>query len=410
MPPTIPRVVDHHRRPDRRRARATGVGVPATQTTPLAPTRRDTQSSPLRSPPTTGREPDPTGVNRSAGVAIVQGLVGPLGVVVVDPLVQGLLGDRRASGTRGRSGTPRAGVRWNRSILPVVVGDRGCGEQVLDPVLPADPVEEHLDRRVVEPAGEHLAVVGQDLLGDPVACASPPPARHRPRWVRSRGISRAETQNREWSSTPVSALAVRPVGQHEPAHDVHLPQLHRRAALPPLPRSGAPPAAPGVDQARPGPAPDRPPDSRRQRRHARPGQLDHDPPRTPRRMQPTHLQHPDLDHGRHLMRTRPRPVRPIRQPLQTAGLVPASHACSVCRDTPTRPRPPMTVTAIARSPPAPPDTAAPPRSSPSSRECQGSAEAAVKHQPKHCQASTEARTSSIRPKQHTNAVGLSVLG
>jgi hypothetical protein len=29
---------------------------------------------------------------------------------------------------------------------------------VLDPVLPADPVEQHLHRRAVEPAGEHLAV------------------------------------------------------------------------------------------------------------------------------------------------------------------------------------------------------------------------------------------------------------
>lgn len=34
---------------------------------------------------------------------------------------------------------------------------------MLNTVLAADRVKEHLDRRMVEPTGEHPAVVGQDL-------------------------------------------------------------------------------------------------------------------------------------------------------------------------------------------------------------------------------------------------------
>jgi hypothetical protein len=40
---------------------------------------------------------------------------------------------------------------------------------VADAVLPADSVEQHLYGLRPEAAGEHLAVVGQDLVGDPVA-------------------------------------------------------------------------------------------------------------------------------------------------------------------------------------------------------------------------------------------------
>jgi hypothetical protein len=38
-----------------------------------------------------------------------------------------------------------------------------------DAVLPADAVEEDLDGVGTEPAGEDLSVVGQDLIGNPVA-------------------------------------------------------------------------------------------------------------------------------------------------------------------------------------------------------------------------------------------------
>ena len=110
----------------------------------------------------------------------------------------------------------------------------GLGEQVLDPVLSADRVEQDLDRWMVEPAGEDFAVVGQDLLGLPVGGrrGAQPVADGR---VRSRGITLAETQNREWSSTPVSALALVPSASAKSAHNVHLPQLHRVPTFPPFP-------------------------------------------------------------------------------------------------------------------------------------------------------------------------------
>ena len=49
--------------------------------------------------------------------------------------------------------TRRVFASWNRSILPVVVGERGA---------------EHLHRRVVEPASEHPPVIGQQLGRAPV--------------------------------------------------------------------------------------------------------------------------------------------------------------------------------------------------------------------------------------------------
>jgi hypothetical protein len=42
-----------------------------------------------------------------------------------------------------------------------------------DAVLPADPVEHDFHRLGPEPSGEALAVVGQDLVGNPVATKRP---------------------------------------------------------------------------------------------------------------------------------------------------------------------------------------------------------------------------------------------
>jgi hypothetical protein len=44
-----------------------------------------------------------------------------------------------------------------------------AGVAVTDPVLAQDPIEQDLDRMGPEPTREALAVVGQDLIGDPVA-------------------------------------------------------------------------------------------------------------------------------------------------------------------------------------------------------------------------------------------------
>ena len=52
-------------------------------------------------------------------------------------------------------------------------------------------------------------------------------------WVRSRGISRADTQNREWSSTPVNAFAVEPSASRNPPttsichNSLAMPRSHR---------------------------------------------------------------------------------------------------------------------------------------------------------------------------------------
>jgi hypothetical protein len=53
--------------------------------------------------------------------------------------------------------------------LPGGGGRADTGVAMGDAVLPADAVEEDLDGVGTEPAGEDLSVVGQDLIGNPVA-------------------------------------------------------------------------------------------------------------------------------------------------------------------------------------------------------------------------------------------------
>jgi hypothetical protein len=67
------------------------------------------------------------------------------------------------------------------------------GQQVLDAVLAADRIEQHLRWWMVEPAGEHLAVSGQDLFGAPYVVSA---ARSTPR-VRSAAINHTDTHLRE---------------------------------------------------------------------------------------------------------------------------------------------------------------------------------------------------------------------
>ena len=93
-------------------------------------------------------------------------------------------------------------------------------------------------------------------------------------------------------------------------------------------------------------------------------------------------------------------MRPIHEPFQALGLIPGQPGMQRL------PRHPNFVGNLRhthshrRSPPTRPDPSVRPRSTPSSRECQGLAETTVKHQPKHCQASTEAKTSNIN-RRHT---------
>jgi hypothetical protein len=58
-------------------------------------------------------------------------------------------------------------------VPPLHLADGGrrirLGQQLLDAVLAADPLEQHLrGAGLAEPAGEHLAVVGQHLIGDAI--------------------------------------------------------------------------------------------------------------------------------------------------------------------------------------------------------------------------------------------------
>ena len=96
-----------------------------------------------------------------------------------------------------------------------------------------------------------------------------------------------------------------PIGEANPAGDVHLPEIHRPGAFPapivsPLPTTRDRRDELVAHQAS---------IDRRLRRHrieAFPGQLMTDRARTPPRMAMTHLDDARLDHRRHLMRTRRR--------------------------------------------------------------------------------------------------------
>ena len=122
--------------------------------------------------------------------------------------------------------------------------------------------------------------------------------------------------------------------------------------------------------------------------------LERDPARSPRGMLPARLQHRRLQHRRHLVRTLPRPVRSVRQTFQAVGPYLPSQACRLCRDTPIAAATSVTVRPSLI-------TASTSRYRCSAtlisliRECQGSAEVTVNHQPKLCKASAEVEKSSL---------------
>ena len=90
------------------------------------------------------------------------------------------LADRRPSRSCWSKNSRRI-VLCSRSTFPVVVGEYGAVSRMGDAVLDADPVEQHLRRHRearVEPAGEHLAVVGEDLLRNPMHAQRRPSASH----------------------------------------------------------------------------------------------------------------------------------------------------------------------------------------------------------------------------------------
>src|SRR5918994_5774029 len=92
----------------------------------------------------------------------------PFGVVVVDPPVElGLGGLERGERPAVQELLTQALVE--SFDLARRGGRTHGGVTMRDAVLPADSVEQHLYGLRPEPAGEYLAVVGQDLVGDPVA-------------------------------------------------------------------------------------------------------------------------------------------------------------------------------------------------------------------------------------------------
>lgn len=248
-----------------------------------------------------------------------------IGVVLLHPLVQRRLSlpDALERTAVVEEFTPQ------RLMEPLDLARRGrrrrLGQPVRDPVLPADPVEQHLTT-TAEPGGELLAVVGQHLFRYPEHLQGPGKGRaDRP--------SGRPLDHRRDHAVPgmvihsghdlrLGQLAGDRVDQHHPADDVHLPQLHRTLALPALVIRPFTPPDPRLDQ----PMADEDPihgHPRRHRRH-RPGPLQHmsDPPRTPPRMLTPQLTDSRLHLGRRLMRTRRRPTRTICQPGQTRSLIP----------------------------------------------------------------------------------------
>gem|GEM_PF-5621124 len=193
------------------------------------------------------------------------------------------------------------------------------GEDVLDPVLATDPVEQHLPSARAEPAGEHLAVIGQHLLRDTEGahrlCQR---LAHRTR-CRPLDHMRGDHEPGMVIDTGHDARFP-PVDQPHPTNDIHLPQLHRPRPLPPLVIGLLAPPRLRLDQpvAHQTSIHRRP---TRQRHHPLRLQPKQDRPRTPPRIRPAQLHDPRFDFGRHLMRTRQRLLRPIRQTRQTFGRV-----------------------------------------------------------------------------------------
>lgn len=105
------------------------------------------------------------------------------------------------------------------------------GEDVLDAVLPADPVKQHLTSPRAEAAGEHLAVVRQDLRRHPMTAH-----RQRERITRRTSCRPSNDVRRDAEPRVIintrDDLRLAAVDEADATNDVHLPQLHRPRPLP----------------------------------------------------------------------------------------------------------------------------------------------------------------------------------
>ncbi len=236
-------------------------------------------------------------------------------------------------------------VRWKRSILPVVVGERGAVSRWVMPFSrqilsnstsvsdrPNRPVNT-LPLSVNISSGTPWRLQGLDE--EPAHRAGGGP-RHHPRTHAKPGVV----------IDPGQHLAFRAVRQQHPTHHVHLPQLHRPAPLPALIGRQLLRAAPRLDQARPCATPDRSPTrdgsgstpSRASRCAIRAGPQ----PGRSRRSSSTRAS----TSARHLQRRSTRPVRPVRQPLQAR----LPHNGPTTHSTVSRCTPNFSATSVTRSP------------------------------------------------------------
>ena len=189
-------------------------------------------------------------------------------------------------------------------VEPLDLAGRGRrprrGVAMCDPVLPQDPVEQHLDRLGTEPSGEDLAVVGEDLIGDPMRSPGHRRAPGTPPWT-SPG-QRVPPPRRTGCGHPHrSRPSARSRRQGARPHHVHLPQLHRAVALPAGELVAALAATAELDQVV---ALEAPVDRRARRDRLHPGarELVLDPSGTPPGVFTTELADLRLELGRDLVR------------------------------------------------------------------------------------------------------------
>ena len=277
-------------------------------------------------------------------------------------------------------------------------------------MLAADAVEQHLGRVRAEPAGEHLAIVSEDLVREPVLLQGGDKD-----LADAAGIGPLDQPSHDAEPRMVidagHDLQLAAIGEPDPAHHVQLPQLHRPVPLPPPVVRPATPTGDRLDQlvADQGPVDRRP---RRQRLATVTAQLVVEPPRPPVGMAPTQLTDPHLHLGGDLMRAAARTMRPVGQALQAGGCIPIHPAVqALTRDAPPLGdlghRPPVTnhlhdgvIALLDHSvlPEHPPH----PRGLAAGRQQPGKQggvsrinRSRVRHQPNLCPASAEATTSRI---------------
>ena len=178
-----------------------------------------------------------------------EGLVRPVGVVLLPPGIE--------RGLQSLDRLERA-VVVKQLVLQGLVQPldlsgrgrrRGPGEPLGDAVLPADPLEQHLGRAGLdEPPGKDGPVIRQDFLGHPVGAHGVKEGlADRPGGGPQHGPGDDAVPG--MIIDPGDDLHLTAVSQERARGDVHLPQLHRDRAFPPLVVLPPAPARLRLDQA-----------------------------------------------------------------------------------------------------------------------------------------------------------------